>query len=210
MLRLAAAFLLLVVAAPTKVPAQVQIPEPPANRFIAVFETNANVDGESYVRGFQAFAVRYERASGKVYIDDRGRIVAVPAKFVRLIPEEKAGLSIISAEYRQPGQRAKNVTALMQRKFNGHQKVTLIVAGSLFGVRPVEVPITLPPEIGQNRPNTAGQIRNVGATGQLPAMPQNQFGNNLTQLPATLEVTYAYRGQVSSVAAPEGHPISMP
>lgn len=184
---------------------------PPA-RYLAVFVTNANVDGQSFSKGYQVEALRYDNVTGKVIVNDAGRTLRIPGNYVRVLPEDKMGITVIRASYSLSGQNPKNVTAQLQKKLDGQQKATIVVSAAQLGIRssaPQNQAFanagSMPNMQGQGMPRTGGdgQQRMGMGMGGVPAnMGQTTMG--------ALEITYGYLGTVRSTAAPEGQVLNLP
>lgn len=176
-------------------------------KYVAIFTSNANVDGVSYKKGYQVQALGFDKVSAKVTIRDKGATAKVPVNYVRVVSEEQAGVTIIEAEYGVPGQRAKNVTATLQRKLDGQQKISLVVSGAEFGVRTQQQPMMAPPSGGGSKSGFSGK---KSTSQNMPTMPNGGMTSMAAQTPATLSIQYSYKGTTGTASAPEGQTISIP
>lgn len=172
--------------------------------YVAIVTSNVNVGGVSFKKGYQYRAISYDKVNGMVSVSDESKVFKIPFSSVRVVPRDQAGITIVRAEYGSAGQRAKNVTALLQRKLDGQQKASFVVSGADFGVRSQPL---------QQMPQGAGMApASGGGTAPQMTMGGAPTGTAATTVspPAILTIELFYKGTPQTVSASEGQPISIP
>lgn len=102
------------------------------SKYVAIFVTNSSVSGKSFPKGMQLPIQDLHGEFDAAVVEVEGKIYQIPKNLIRIVPADKAGISIIRADYGVPGQPSQNVTEAIQKLVIGQTRVSLIVSDAVW------------------------------------------------------------------------------